>query len=169
MPDRRQFLTVVGVTLGLTPVVAWLGRMQGLEAPVTAAEGRFLVSRSDAEWRASLSADQYYVLRQAGTERPFSSPLNHEKGRGIFSCAACGLPLFSSASKYESGTGWPSFWSALDGAVGTSIDRALFMVRTEVHCAQCGRHLGHLFPDGPRPTGQRYCMNGAALTFAADT
>jgi len=167
MVDRRQFLAIVGVSVGLTPVVGWLSQVQGLEAPVTA-EGYFPFSRSDAEWRALLSTDQYYVLRQAGTERSFSSPLNSEKRQGIFSCAACALALFSSSSKYESGTGWPSFWAALEGAVGTKIDRGLFMVRTEVHCSRCGSHLGHLFPDGPRPTGQRYCMNGVALTFTAD-
>jgi peptide-methionine (R)-S-oxide reductase len=109
------------------------------------------------------------VLRGGETEWAFSSPLNEEKRRGVYSCAGCQQPLFSSSAKYDSGTGWPSFWASLDGAVATSIDRAFFMVRTEVHCARCGGHLGHLFPDGPPPTGQRYCMNGAAMTFDADT
>jgi peptide-methionine (R)-S-oxide reductase len=107
-------------------------------------------------------------LRQHGTERPGSSPLNHEKRSGRFVCAGCGQALFDSATKFESGTGWPSFYAPVEGAVGTQVDRALFMVRTEVHCANCGGHLGHVFPDGPPPTGLRYCMNGAAMTFEAD-
>ena len=105
------------------------------------------------------------MLRARGTERAFTSPLNDEKRRGTFVCTACGQSLFSSETKYDSRTGWPSFWKPLDGAVGTSIDRSLFMVRTEVHCARCGGHLGHMFYDGPRPTGQRYCINGEAVTF----
>ena len=127
----------------------------------------FPVHKSDAEWRQSLGPQQYEVLRKHGTERAGTSPLNHEKRPGTFRCAGCGTPLFASAAKYESGTGWPSFWEPLPGAVGTSTDRGFFMTRTEVHCAQCGGHLGHVFPDGPRPTGQRYCMNGAALKFDA--
>jgi len=125
----------------------------------------FPLERSDAEWRASLAPEAYRVLRQHGTERPGSSPLNHEKRAGQFVCAGCGQALFDAATKYESGTGWPSFYAPVEGAVGTQVDRALFMVRTEVHCANCGGHLGHVFPDGPPPTGMRYCMNGAAMTF----
>ena len=125
----------------------------------------FPLERSDAEWRASLAPEAYRVLRQHGTERPGSSPLNHEKRAGQFVCAGCGQALFDAATKYESGTGWPSFYAPVEGAVGTQVDRALFMVRTEVHCANCGGHLGHVFPDGPPPTGLRYCMNGAAMTF----
>ncbi|MSO82822.1 MAG: peptide-methionine (R)-S-oxide reductase [Acidobacteria bacterium] len=132
-------------------------------------EGRFPVQKTDAEWRAVLTREQHRVLRGHGTERAFSSALDKEKRQGLFVCAACRQPLFSSATKYESGTGWPSFWTSLDGAVGTSVDRGLFMVRTEVHCAHCGSHLGHVFPDGPPPTGQRYCMNGVAMTFTPDT
>jgi peptide-methionine (R)-S-oxide reductase len=120
------------------------------------------------EWRASLTAEQYRVLREHGTERAGTSPLNAEKRAGTFTCAGCGQPLFSSAAKYESGTGWPSFSAPLDAAVDTSTDRSLFMARTEVHCASCGGHLGHVFPDGPRPTGQRYCMNGVSLAFKPD-
>jgi peptide-methionine (R)-S-oxide reductase len=123
------------------------------------------VTRSDAEWRQRLTPPQFYVLRQHGTERPGSSPLDKERANGIYHCAGCDLPLFSSATKFDSGTGWPSFWAPLEQAVGTSQDRSLFMVRTEVHCRRCGGHLGHVFEDGPRPTGLRYCMNGAALVF----
>jgi peptide-methionine (R)-S-oxide reductase len=128
----------------------------------------FPLERSDAEWRSSLAPEAYRVLRQHGTERPGSSPLNHEKRSGRFVCAGCGQTLFDSGTKFESGTGWPSFYTPVEGAVGTQLDRALFMVRTEVHCANCGGHLGHVFPDGPPPTGLRYCMNGAAMTFEAD-
>ena len=130
----------------------------------------FPLERTDAEWRASLAPEAYRVLRQHGTERPGTSPLNHEKRPGRFVCAGCGQALFDAATKYESGTGWPSFYAPVEGAVGTQVDRALFMVRTEVHCANCGGHLGHVFPDGPPPTGLRYCMNGAAMSFeSADT
>ena len=120
----------------------------------------------DDEWREKLTAEQYYVLRKHGTEPPGSSPLNKEKRGGTFICAACGQPLFPSDTKYESGTGWPSFWKPIDDqAVATTTDRSLLMTRTEVHCAKCEGHLGHVFPDGPQPTGLRYCMNGVALKF----
>ncbi|HEY4251992.1 MAG TPA: peptide-methionine (R)-S-oxide reductase MsrB [Roseomonas sp.] len=122
--------------------------------------------KTEAEWRAELTPDAYRVLREHGTERPGSSPLNAEKRAGTFLCAGCGTALFGSDTKYESGSGWPSFYAPVAGAVGTTTDRSHFMVRTEVHCAGCGGHLGHVFPDGPQPTGQRYCMNGAALRFA---
>lgn len=131
-----------------------------------AAEAAFPVTRSEAEWRAALTPEQFRVLREHGTERAGTSPLNAEKRAGTFACAGCGKALFDAATKFESGTGWPSFWEPLPDAVGTSTDRSFFMTRTEVHCADCGGHLGHVFPDGPRPTGQRYCMNGAALRFA---
>ena len=123
------------------------------------------VSHSDAEWRSILTPAQYDVLRQQGTEAPFSSPLLNEHRNGIFACAGCALPLFSSKTKFESGTGWPSFYAPLPNAVLTSDDNSLGMERTEVHCRRCGSHLGHVFPDGPPPTGLRYCMNGVALTF----
>ena len=120
----------------------------------------------DDEWREKLTAEQYYVLRKHGTEPPGSSPLNSEKRGGTFTCAACGQALFASDAKFESGTGWPSFWKPIDEtAVATTTDRSLLMTRTEVHCAKCAGHLGHVFPDGPQPTGLRYCMNGVALKF----
>lgn len=122
-------------------------------------------SMSDAEWQATLSPEQYQVLRRHGTERRGSSPLNHEKRTGAFHCAGCGEPLFASGTKFDSGTGWPSFFKPLDGAVATTTDSTHGMVRTEVHCARCGGHLGHVFEDGPAPTGLRYCMNGVSLTF----
>jgi peptide-methionine (R)-S-oxide reductase len=125
----------------------------------------FPVQKSDEEWRKELDPQQFQVLRKHATERAGTSPLNFEKRKGEFRCAGCGAPLFDSATKYESGSGWPSFWEPKPEAVGTTTDRSFFMTRTEVHCAKCGGHLGHVFPDGPQPTGQRYCMNGAALKF----
>ena len=121
--------------------------------------------KTEAEWRATLTADQFHVLREHGTERAGSSPLNQEKRAGTFFCAGCGTPLYSSETKFESGTGWPSFWAPLPDAIVTTEDRSYGMRRVEVRCAKCGGHLGHVFPDGPRPTGERYCMNGVALKF----
>jgi peptide-methionine (R)-S-oxide reductase len=134
-------------------------------SPATAAEGTFEVTMTEEEWRTKLPADVFEVLRHEATERPGSSPLLYEHRAGIFNCAGCALPLFDSATKYESGTGWPSFYQPLDNAVGETSDSSLGMVRTEVHCSRCGGHLGHVFNDGPQPTGLRYCMNGLALTF----
>jgi peptide-methionine (R)-S-oxide reductase len=125
----------------------------------------FPIQKTESEWRAALSPEAFRVLRQHGTERPGTSPLNAEKRPGRFLCSGCAMPLFDATTKYESGTGWPSFYAPLEGAVATHMDRSLFMVRTEVHCAHCGGHLGHVFPDGPPPTGQRFCMNGIAMTF----
>jgi peptide-methionine (R)-S-oxide reductase len=164
MQDRRQFLTIAGVALGLAPVIAWL-ETSGTPGPTASADHHFPIAKSDDEWRAALRPEEYRVLRGHATERAGTSPLDHEKRAGTFVCAGCGAPLFASSAKYDSGTGWPSFWEPLPDAVGTSLDRNLFMVRTEVHCARCGGHLGHVFPDGPRPTGLRYCMNGVALRF----
>jgi peptide-methionine (R)-S-oxide reductase len=132
---------------------------------MTKDHAEFPVTKSDEEWRKTLTPEQYKVLRGHGTERAFTSPLNVEKRDGMFVCAACGQPLFSADTKFDSGTGWPSFFKPLDGAVSTSSDRSWFVVRTEVHCSRCGGHLGHVFPDGPQPTGERYCMNGVALKF----
>jgi peptide-methionine (R)-S-oxide reductase len=127
----------------------------------------FEVSLSEAEWRARLTGPQYAVLREADTESPFTSTLNLEKRAGTYACAGCDLPLFSSRAKYDSGTGWPSFWQPLPNAVATKRDIGILGIRTEVHCRRCGGHLGHVFKDGPEPTGLRYCMNGLAMTFRA--
>jgi peptide-methionine (R)-S-oxide reductase len=126
----------------------------------------FEIVRSDEEWRRALTAEQYAVLRGHETERPWTSPLDKEQRLGTYLCAGCDLPLFSSHTKFESGTGWPSFWAPIEGSIETSQDRSFFfLVRTEVHCRRCGGHLGHVFDDGPQPTGLRYCMNGVALKF----
>lgn len=130
-------------------------------------DGNFPVSKSADDWRASLAPEQYHVLREHGTEPAGASPLNDETRQGIYHCAGCGAPLFDSETKFDSGSGWPSFARPRAAAVGTSVDKSHFMVRTEVHCAQCGGHLGHVFPDGPAPEGQRFCLNGAALRFTA--
>ncbi len=151
---RRGWLATTG--LGILAVA--LGRHG-------AAAESFPVSHTDAEWRKILTPSQYDVLRQQGTEAPESSPLDHEFAKGRYDCAGCAKPLFASDTKFDSGTGWPSFWQPLPGAVQTSGDSSLMMERTEVHCAQCGGHLGHVFDDGPKPTGLRYCMNGVALVF----
>jgi peptide-methionine (R)-S-oxide reductase len=135
--------------------------------PAEAQNGRFPFTLSDAEWRRRLGPQRYAILREAHTERAGTSPLNNEHRRGTFHCAGCALPLFASATKFDSGTGWPSFWRPLPRAVGTSTDNSFGMRRTEVHCARCGGHLGHVFNDGPRPTGLRYCINGLSLTFRA--
>ena len=131
-------------------------------------DNTFPVEKTNAEWEETLSPSQFHVLREHGTERAGTSPLNHEKREGTFFCAGCGQPLFASSTKFESGTGWPSFWQPLEHAVETSEDNSYFMARTEVLCANCGGHLGHVFRDGPRPTGLRYCMNGVALKFEPD-
>ena len=126
---------------------------------------KFEITKTEAEWRAALTPEQFRVLREHGTERAGTSPLDHEKRAGVFHCAGCDLPLFASTTKFDSGTGWPSFFRPLPAAIGTTVDRSFFSTRTEVHCARCGGHLGHVFDDGPAPTGQRYCMNGVALKF----
>jgi peptide-methionine (R)-S-oxide reductase len=131
----------------------------------TARNENFKVTKTEDEWRQTLTPEQFYVLRKHGTERAGTSPLDKTYEPGTYVCAGCGQPLFSSETKFNSGTGWPSFFAPLEEAIATTTDRSLFMVRTEVHCKHCGGHLGHVFPDGPRPTGQRYCMNGVALQF----
>ena len=162
MTTRRHLLSAGAGTLAVLAAA-----LHARRAPAAAGTAEvFEVSRSDAEWKARLTPQQYAVLRQEATERPGSSPLNDEHRPGVFACAGCALPLFSSRTKFESGTGWPSFWQPLDNAVGTRTDRRYGMARTEVHCRRCGGHLGHVFEDGPPPTGLRYCMNGLALAFA---
>jgi peptide-methionine (R)-S-oxide reductase len=158
MIDRRILLTSVAGLSGLA-ALRWFGG-----ASAQAAE-KFEIEKTDAEWRAQLSPEQYQILRQEGTERPWTSPLLKEHRKGTFACAGCDLPLFASETKFESGTGWPSFFKPLDNAIGTRQDRTFGMLRTEVHCRRCGGHLGHVFDDGPQPTGLRYCMDGLALTF----
>ena len=135
--------------------------------PATGWAQSFEVTRTEAEWRAMLSALEYQVMREEGTERPGSSPLDSIYAAGVYHCRGCDLPLYSSETKYDSGTGWPSFWAPLRNAVGTKPDRSLLTVRTEVHCRRCGSHLGHVFSDGPPPTGQRHCLNGVSLVFRA--
>ena len=130
---------------------------------------QFEISKTEQEWKKSLTPEQFNVLRKHGTERAGTSSLDKQYGEGIYKCAGCGQPLFTSETKYNSGTGWPSFYQPIEDAIETSIDRTLFMTRTEVHCSRCGGHLGHVFPDGPKPTGERYCMNGVALEFEPKT
>ena len=154
---RRSFLA------SLTALFSPMLGASAAEAASAAADPRW--NLSDTEWKRRLSPAAYQVLRKEGTERPFSSPLNNEKRAGTFHCAGCDLALFSSKAKYDSGTGWPSFWQPLPKAIGTKIDFKLIVPRTEYHCRRCGGHQGHVFDDGPRPTGKRYCNNGVALTF----
>ena len=156
--SRRSILT----TLILGTAAARFAFPLGAQAGAV-----FAVTHTDDEWRKLLTPAQYDVLRQQGTEAPFTSPLLDEHRKGTFDCAGCDLALYSSDAKFDSGTGWPSFWQPLEGAVATSKDSSLFSERTEVHCSRCGGHLGHVFTDGPQPTGLRYCMDGVALTFHA--
>jgi len=167
----REFIARREAMLGGTAaaaVVCLTARSKSAIAQA-ASSGKFEIVKSDDEWRHALTAEQYGVLRRHQTEHPWSSPLNGEHRAGTYLCGGCGLPLFSSTTKFESETGWPSFWAPIERAIETSEDRSLFfLVRTEVHCRRCGSHLGHVFKDGPRPTGLRYCMNGIALKFVLD-
>ncbi len=164
MTSRRALLTA-GIGFSALAFITKFGEAETMTTSGTV-DYRNL---SDADWRQRLTANQYAILRQHGTERAGTSPLNNEKRKGIFACAGCDLPLFSSDTKFESGTGWPSFYQPLANAVETKTDRSLFMARTEVHCARCLGHLGHVFDDGPKPTGLRYCMNGVALKFTPES
>jgi peptide-methionine (R)-S-oxide reductase len=154
--NRRSFtlLTSAGLAYGL------FGAGRG-----TAQSETFEITRTEAEWRAMLTSAEYRVMREEGTERAGSSPLDKVYDPGVYLCRGCDLPLYDASTKYDSGTGWPSFYAALDGAIGTKQDRKLFMLRTECHCRRCGSHLGHIFDDGPRPTGKRHCLNGVSLVF----
>ncbi len=151
--NRRQFTALLGASA-----------LTGIGAARASAE-TFEVTRSDAEWRAMLTGAQYDVMRKEGTERAGSSPLDKVYDKGIYHCRGCELPLYSSEAKFDSGTGWPSFYQSLPGAIGTKADRKFFMTRTECHCRRCGSHLGHIFDDGPKPTGKRHCLNGVSLVF----
>ncbi|MEN6586307.1 MAG: peptide-methionine (R)-S-oxide reductase MsrB [Sulfuricella sp.] len=161
--DRRTFITLAAGGAGILSLPAVFIPLQAI-----AAERIGKISKSDAEWKKLLTPAQYDVLRHEGTEAPFSSPLDHEKRSGMFVCVACDLPLFPSKYKFDSGTGWPSFYDVLPGHVETRKDFKLVLPRTEYHCARCGGHHGHVFDDGPRPTGLRYCNNGVALKFIPD-
>jgi peptide-methionine (R)-S-oxide reductase len=162
----RRFL-LAGGTVGV--VAAYAVSWWSSESHAGAAEETFAVTRSDDDWHKLLTPEQYAVLRQSATERPYTSPLLHEARRGTFACAGCEQELFSSTTKFDSHTGWPSFWAPLAKGVGEQRDMSLGMIRTSVHCGNCGGHLGHVFSDGPQPTGLRYCMNGVAMTFKLES
>lgn len=160
--NKRYFLEASAVLAG-TALFSYLinQRSEIVASPNT----EFEITKPEDEWRKTLTPEQFHVLRKHGTERAFTSPLDKQYAQGTYACAGCGLPLFTSDTKFNSGTGWPSFFAPIEGAIATTIDRSLFMTRVEVHCSRCGGHLGHVFNDGPAPTGQRYCMNGVALKF----
>jgi peptide-methionine (R)-S-oxide reductase len=162
---RRDFLhsTILGLSALALPAV--FSKHIGIMSPANAAEGKFEIEKTEEEWRKILSEEQFAVLRQEATERPFTSALLEEKREGDYHCAACDLPAYGSYSKFDSGTGWPSYYEGLKDAIGTKEDTSLFSVRTEIHCRRCGGHFGHVFDDGPQPTGMRHCVNGLSLKF----
>ncbi|MBW4507846.1 MAG: peptide-methionine (R)-S-oxide reductase MsrB [Scytonematopsis contorta HA4267-MV1] len=160
--EKRYFLKAGAVIVG----AAWLSRyFTGGQEVMAVSKDQFEVTKTEEEWRTILTPEQYNVLRKHGTERPRTSPLDKQYGNGTYVCAGCDLPLFTSTTKFDSGTGWPSFYAPIEGAIATTTDKSFFMTRVEVHCSRCGGHLGHVFNDGPKPTGQRYCMNGVSLKF----
>jgi peptide-methionine (R)-S-oxide reductase len=163
MLSRRNLL-ITGLSAGALAVVAF----RATRGTAGSTPGNFEITKTEEEWKKLLTPEQFYVLRKHGTERAFTSSLDKEYGAGTYACAGCDLPLFTSQTKFNSGTGWPSFYQPLENAVGTTTDRAWGMLRTEVHCRRCGGHLGHVFDDGPKPTGLRYCMNGVALKFSPE-
>src|SRR5579883_592763 len=165
---KRSFLRVGIATAGTVCLSPYrLGRASKAMASANSQPMKtgFEITKTEAEWRKVLTPEQFRVLRQHGTERAGTSPLDQQHGKGTFVCAGCDLPLFTSETKFNSGTGWPSFYAPIEGAVETTIDKSLFMTRVEVHCHRCGGHLGHVFDDGPKPTGKRYCMNGVSMAF----
>jgi peptide-methionine (R)-S-oxide reductase len=168
---RRYLLEAGTASLGaiwLTPYFSATDTTKSTkpnETLMTSTKGTFEITKTEEEWRKLLTPEQFNVLRKHGTERAGTSPLDKQYGKGTYNCSGCNLPLFSSDTKFNSGTGWPSFYASLDNAIGITVDRSFFMTRTEVHCRRCGGHLGHVFNDGPAPTGKRYCMNGVSLKF----
>lgn len=163
---RRHLLWTITAVIG---TAYFVNQRPQQESSMKASEEKFEVTKPDTEWREDLTPEQYRVLRQHGTERAGTSPLDKTYTKGTYQCAGCGKPLFTAETKFDSGTGWPSFYQPIEGAIATTSDRTLFMARTEVHCSRCGGHLGHVFNDGPAPTGQRYCMNGVALEFTPES
>jgi peptide-methionine (R)-S-oxide reductase len=159
---KRHFLQASIGMMGTSLFSQYFSRQN---TAIAAPNQSFEVTKTQEEWKKSLTPAQYYVLRDQGTERAGTSPLDQEQRKGTYACAGCKLPVFSSTTKFHSGTGWPSFYAPMPGAVGTTLDNSFFMTRIEVHCRRCGGHLGHVFPDGPKPTGKRYCINGVALRF----
>ena len=165
--NRRDLMKSTFLTLATMAIPVAASRLFGMTAPAIAAVGKFEIEKSEVEWRKVLSDAQFRVLRQEDTERPGTSILLDEHRKGLFHCAGCDLAVYSSEHKFDSGTGWPSFWQSLPNAIGDQKDDSLLMARTEIHCRRCGGHFGHVFDDGPQPTGQRHCLNGVALNFKA--